>query len=121
MSEMSLTTYSNLIDAVNYCRNLTENGITNWKFPTYGDLVNFIDAKYSNDMLWVADFDVTVNESSILNKDYFASIRLSDGYWSVSTPADGANKVRCVAQMGGASGGGDKITFLDTEKVLISS
>ncbi len=35
LSEMSPTTYVNLIDAVNYCRNLTEQGMTNWKFPTY--------------------------------------------------------------------------------------
>lgn len=35
LSEMSPTTYANLVDAVNYCRNLTEQGMTNWKFPTY--------------------------------------------------------------------------------------
>ena len=106
MSEMSPTAYANLIDAVNYCRNLTENGITNWKFPTYGDLVNFIDPKYSQDMVWVADFDGSQSASHTIVKDFFASIRLSDGYWSVSTPADGANKVRCVAQTGGGSPGG---------------
>ncbi len=103
MSEMSPTTYVNLIDAVNYCRNLTENGITHWRFPTYGDLVNFIDPKYPQDMIWVADFDGTQVASQMIVKDYFGSIRLSDGYWSVSTPADGANKVRCVAQAGGGS------------------
>lgn len=103
MSEMSPTTYSNLIDAVNYCRNLTENGITNWKFPTYGDLVNFISSTYSDDFLWVADFDGTQTASHSITKNYFGSIRLSDGYWSVSTPADGPNKVRCVAQKSGGS------------------
>ena len=112
MSEMSPTAYMNLIDAVDYCRNLTENGITNWRFPTYGDLVNFIDPKYSQDMIWVADFDGTQVASQTITKNYFGSIRLSDGYWSVTTPADTANKVRCVAQTGGGSGGGSlQISF----------
>jgi len=102
---MSPTTYSQLIDAVNYCRNLTENGITNWKFPSYGDLVNFIDPKYPQDMVWVADFDGTQTASHYINKDFFASIRMSDGYWSVTGGGDGSNKVRCVAQTGGGGGG----------------
>jgi hypothetical protein len=124
MSEMSPTTYSQLIDAVNYCRNLTENGITNWKLPSYGDLVNFIDPKYSQDMLWVADFDGTQTASHIINKDYFGSIRMSDGYWSVSGGGDGSNKVRCVAQMGGGSAWGatgDTFVFLDAPVTLVNS
>lgn len=96
LSSMSDTAFYSLFDALVYCNNLNEQGVTNWKLPSYGELANFININQSSELIWTTNLDMTVGVGGPL-KNYFASMRLNDGYYSVTTDSDGATKVRCVA------------------------
>ena len=80
--------------AMVYCDTLTEGGHTDWVLPPFEDLFRLTpggsvlpDARTSNN-LWTA-----TNQTISTNYGYYLSLRLSDGYWVISSSS---NYVRCA-------------------------
>lgn len=87
--------------AMEYCSNLTENGNSDWKFPTLEEIYHLmftdiasIPNNTSGNNIWTCDMYNPTSTST-----YYMYIRISDGYYYKSTSNTAytaSNYVRCV-------------------------
>jgi hypothetical protein len=91
-------TAMNFGSAIRYCRNLTEGGNSDWKLPTFQELIeviskggNTVPNDSSSSYLWLAEQAGAGSDSSSIKR-----IRLSDGYSPGTDVLNATARVRCV-------------------------
>jgi len=91
-------TLMNFGSAIRHCRNLSEGGHSDWKLPTFKELIdvisrggNNVSNDSSNNYFWLAE-----QAEAGTDPASFKRIRLSDGYSPGSDVLNTTARVRCV-------------------------
>jgi hypothetical protein len=96
LSNESPTTAPNFIEATKYCKNLTEGGYSDWRFPNLSELFVFAPISTDTNFLWTNAVDYS-QWTANANPGYWGKLRMSDGYFSATSgPGDDVAYVRCV-------------------------
>ena len=96
LSNESPTTAPHFIEATKYCKNLTEGGYSDWRFPNLSELFVFAPISADTNFLWTNAVDYS-QWTANANPQYWGKLRMSDGYFSATSgPGDDVAYVRCV-------------------------
>ena len=78
LSPVSPASYS-ISGAVAYCDNLNYGGYTDWRLPTFGEIVYFIGSTADDDTLWT--LSPTSPDRHIPGIQNYVTVKLNDGKW----------------------------------------